>query len=268
MDDEEKPFSIQVPTFTKRAMIDVSHYIPSALSSEPDACVCGELSYETEDREKRIFRFKLEVPIAKHVGSSLYEKNIMFPPHYTYDVFLEGGKYNYTERIPISHEIKAGDADSFIVRLATDRSTQFNLTVSFLSLGGKSLPSKNIVIDLFVPRTQRYQLTPSKSEGDQNTSLLTTNKKIRGTLAEGQYKDFQFAGVGRKPLLITIMGEDSADFGWTASIYAIDGRLEKKLGDFQGTEEFHFIPPKDGQYIIRLIKRHHFGHYTIGFFDG
>ena len=57
------------------------------------------------------------------------------PPSYTYDVFLEAGRKDYVVRKSISQEIKPGDVDHFLVRVATDRSAQFKLSMEILDAG-------------------------------------------------------------------------------------------------------------------------------------
>lgn len=76
------------------------------------------------------------------------------PPTCLYDLKLKAGESNNTNYLPISQEIKPGESDHFLIRVASDKSARFDLTFSFLTTGGKEIPGREVVLDLFVPRSK------------------------------------------------------------------------------------------------------------------
>jgi hypothetical protein len=114
---------------------------------ESPVCVGGELKYKDEDGRARRYRFKTSVYLgAEGAGAPA-------PPSYSYDIFLKAGRAGYTERRPIAQEIKPGEVDHFLLRIATDRSASFDLVVDVNDASGTSLWRGGIDMMAFVPRT-------------------------------------------------------------------------------------------------------------------
>lgn len=114
---------------------------------ESPVCVRGELTYNDEDGRARHYRFNTSV----YLGAST--KHAAKPPSYSYDVFVKAGRAGYTERRPIAQEIKPGEVDHFLLRIATDRSASFDLVVDVNDSSGTLLWRGDLDLTAFVPRT-------------------------------------------------------------------------------------------------------------------
>jgi hypothetical protein len=115
-----------------------------------DTIVCsfGEISYSTEKGENRVVKFKANI----RVGLPLY--GMPAPPTYGYDLFLEAGKSKYVKYLPISQVIKPGETDNFLVKIATNKSAQFDLTISLKDTSDSNILVRKVLLDVFVPRSQ------------------------------------------------------------------------------------------------------------------
>lgn len=147
---EADKISIHKETFLEETRVSIIDYVPSDLLGHPSVCVFGEIYYTNQSQEERTIKFKTRVSLIEP-GADLPQ-----PPNYLYDVFLEAGKSNYSMSLPISQEIKPGEVDHFLVRVATDKSAQFNLAFSFRAVGGIELPANEVFLDIFVPRSQEH----------------------------------------------------------------------------------------------------------------
>ena len=123
------------------------------LKTKSYVCVSGEVTYNEESGRARVVSFKTRVPITQILAS-------LSRPTYKYNLFLEADKENYIRRLPISHEIKPGDSDLFLVQIATNRWSEFDLNFAFRTAQGKYLPAPEVLLEIFVPRTHtRYIAT-------------------------------------------------------------------------------------------------------------
>jgi len=75
-------------------------------------------------------------------------------PSYFYDLLLEAGKQGYSKPVPISQSLRPGEADHFVVRIASNKSARFDLDLSLKDASGRVLPLQTVHLDLFVPRSQ------------------------------------------------------------------------------------------------------------------
>ncbi|HLL04571.1 MAG TPA: hypothetical protein VK539_28565 [Myxococcaceae bacterium] len=139
-------------TFDEYGKVAITNDVDPALrarllSNDQPACVQGVLQYRDEVGQAHRYRFKTEVFLrVPDVGAAR-------PPSYSYDVFLRAGKSGYVERRAISQEIKPGQVDHFLLRIATDRSCAFSLRIDINDSGGKSLWQGDIDLAAFVPRS-------------------------------------------------------------------------------------------------------------------
>ena len=150
---ERKKYTRQLPTIESSTSIDISQEISDFKNSHPAetkqgwVCVFGKVRYGIKDGVDRVATFATEVAISQ------MEYLKAFPTH-TYDVFLEGGRDNYVRRLPVAHELKAGESDLFLLRVATNKWAQFDLGFSFRTTEGIYLAANDVLIEIFVPRSE------------------------------------------------------------------------------------------------------------------
>lgn len=140
--------NLEVPSFLETADVRIESYVPSDLQNEKRVAVFGDLEYQTERGGSNRLRFRTRVSLVRP-GPGLPA-----PPNYLYDLFLEAGRSGYTKNVPVSQEIKPGQTDHFLIRIGTDKSACFDLTFSFHTVGGARLPDRQVLLDIFLPRTQ------------------------------------------------------------------------------------------------------------------
>src|SRR5439155_21664439 len=115
---EDLTNSIHIPTLLGRAHLKILEYVPASLSSARQVCMSGEISYGTENHEKRTVKFEAHVTIQSH---QVYPSMASYT--YKYDLFLDVARQGaYTRRIPISHEIKTGDSDAVLIEIGAAKS--------------------------------------------------------------------------------------------------------------------------------------------------
>ncbi|GEM_PF-4345966 len=154
----------KIQTFFESAWVDVRDYVPEELQlgrlqseklqleefiNKKRVCVFGTIQYFTESNKHHEVKFKTLVLLGKP------GEGAPRPPTYNYELFLEAGKSGYTKYLPLSQEIKPGEVDHFLIRVGTDRSAKFDLRISFRTAGDVELPTKTILLEIFVPRSQR-----------------------------------------------------------------------------------------------------------------
>jgi hypothetical protein len=66
-------------------------------------------------------------------------------------LFLEAGKSDYKEHLPISQYLGSGEVDHFLIRIASDKSSKFNLFLSFIDGSGNMIHKEKLYLDIFVP---------------------------------------------------------------------------------------------------------------------
>lgn len=111
-------------------------------------CVRGRLSYVAEDGKPGIYPFRTLVYLGKNPTGGA-----AVPPSYSYDLFLKSGKSGYTLRREIAQQIKPGETDHFLLRIATDRSANFQLRVSLHDVKGDIRWTGDVDLQAFVPRS-------------------------------------------------------------------------------------------------------------------
>jgi hypothetical protein len=109
--------------------------------------VRGDLSLKTENGRSHHYRF---ATIVQRSLSGVACSPLL--PTFKYNVFLTAGKTGYTESCAISQVIKPGEADHFLLRIASDRSARFELTMNIRDVKKRSLWHGDVDMKLFVPR--------------------------------------------------------------------------------------------------------------------
>ncbi len=140
--------SLELPSFLETVGVRIESYVPSNLKKENRVSVFGDLTYQTESGASHWLRFQTRVSLV-YPGPRR-----PVPPNYLYDLFLEAGRSGYTKNVPVSQEIKPDQTDHFLMRIGTNKSARFDLTFSFCAAGGVRLPITQVLLDIFLPRTQ------------------------------------------------------------------------------------------------------------------
>ncbi len=74
-----------------------------------------------------------------------------FPPtREPYDVFLPAGKEGFQTIVPLSQVIPAGGVDHFEIRIATDKSAQFELQIQFKDVSGNIIADRQVALTTFI----------------------------------------------------------------------------------------------------------------------
>ncbi len=139
---------LHLPSFSEFLNVDVSDFVPRQLRGERLVTVVGQLRYRTESGATGALRLKTRVSLVRP-GPALPK-----PPNYVYDLFLPAGKARYEKLLPTAQEIRAGDTDHFLIRVGTDKSFRFEISLAFRTAQRVELPGAELVLELFVPRSQ------------------------------------------------------------------------------------------------------------------
>jgi hypothetical protein len=142
------PQHIAVGSIVDSRTVAVASLVPASLRSEQLVCVAGKLTYHNAAEATRTILFRTRVSLVPPGPGA------PAPPSYVYDIFLEAGKAGYVKRFPIAQKIAAGDVDHFLVRVGTDKSAHFELSIAFRGVGGVELAAPPVSLDVFVPRSQ------------------------------------------------------------------------------------------------------------------
>jgi hypothetical protein len=142
---------IELPTFSADRMVRLTKFVPEELENEGVAVVSGDLEFgKPESRKKVPFSTTM-------VFRSTVEH--LVPPAAEYDLSLTAGKAPASYTVPVSHNIKAGEAEQIWMWVASDKSARYELTFSVRQIDGKVLPRTKLVLDLFVPRSAAKRVT-------------------------------------------------------------------------------------------------------------
>jgi hypothetical protein len=129
----------------KRALPDIKQHI----QKRSPIRVHGNLSYKTNGDQIHRYQFQTKVYFESQHAVQQCDAR---PPTFEYNAFLRSGRAGYIERRPIAQEIKPGEVDQFLLRIATDRSASFDLVMSINDVSGRSLWQGNIDMKVLVPR--------------------------------------------------------------------------------------------------------------------
>jgi hypothetical protein len=111
-----------------------------------------------DNKEKPVStRFIASIPISIPIGLGDGEE-----PTMSYDVLLDLNKNNYEIVIPISHSLKAGEVDRFLIRLGALKSSVHRLRAKVVFNNNKEVVSDPINISLFIPRSGAESLAKTK----------------------------------------------------------------------------------------------------------
>lgn len=126
----------------------------SSLGKFPNggAIVSGEILYQSqlsaENNHHHSVKFSTTVWIF-----SKFPIFILTQPSFEYGTRLEVEGTNYTRRVNISHEIKPGATDRFVIKVGVDKSSIHKLSLQLVSNGSQIINAGEIELGIFVPRS-------------------------------------------------------------------------------------------------------------------
>jgi hypothetical protein len=148
-DDKSPPYrkkhSIQIESFSDRSKVPIDAFIPELLENEEVVEILGEIVYGPPDRRKTL-QFNSTVALQLHSGHAV-------PPSFTYNVCIKRDSGRTTYRIPISQAIRPGEADHFLLRIASDKSSKYRIHLVLKSIEGEKIAERDLCLAIFVPRS-------------------------------------------------------------------------------------------------------------------
>jgi TIR domain len=144
--------TVTMKTFSRRASIQLDHALLERLRArngvpaDSIVTVSGTLTYGPASGRKSL-KFRTKVSL-KRVFAYQMPAPVRYPATY-----FKAGKAPQRWVTPIAQQVKAGDADQFLLPLISDRSARSKLNVSFGMTGGRVLSAGDVLLDLFVPRS-------------------------------------------------------------------------------------------------------------------
>ena len=147
--------SLELKTFAKDYIAPLIKYVPEALEDEPAVTVSGEVEFGPAKHRKNV-PFTTTMILESFPGAAV-------PPSDRYVFALTAGKSPDTILVPISHVVKSGEADQFLLRLASDKSAHYELKLGVRLIDGRQLPGQNVVLDVFVPRSMAKRAEKASS---------------------------------------------------------------------------------------------------------
>lgn len=118
----------------------------------------GVLSYDQPTAgglfERKDVRFTVNIPITPPEGLGSVE-----PASGTYDVMLDVDRAGYTVVRSLSHSIKKGAVDRFLVRVGAKKSSSHKFKVRLVLTGGEELTPQAVRLSLFIPRRNAEALS-------------------------------------------------------------------------------------------------------------
>ena len=94
-----------------------------------------------------------------------YRRGLHKPVSMGYETSFEIHGDNYQRRLPVSHEIGAGETDRFTVRIAVPQSSSHRFSLTARDVSGLILKSSPIELTAFVPRSRTRAVSDAMSKG-------------------------------------------------------------------------------------------------------
>ena len=109
------------------------------------------MSYTTGDSDLGLFKFHADVQFEPRPKPVDRGPSAPTEPTRVYDAFLEAGESGYEARQSIAHTVLPGETDHFVVKLRSNHSAQFDLTMSVISAGGEKVHQQRVNLLMYVP---------------------------------------------------------------------------------------------------------------------
>lgn len=139
------PVTIRLSSFERNARIRMREHVPPSLANSSAVRVVGEIEHGPAG-DRRTLRFSTIVRLAVYPGAPMGTGK-------PYDLSFPAGKVGkVTADLDPPEEIRPGQADTFRLRLRTDRSSTSRLRLDLLTIEQKVIEGPVIVLEAFVPR--------------------------------------------------------------------------------------------------------------------
>jgi hypothetical protein len=139
--------TLNLPSFEEIQRMPIGDYLPDRLKYAETVRVTGRITYG-QPAKRQSLSFATRVALGVKAGHAVL-------PDHRYNVYFKAGEIRPVEfeLIP-RRELKPGESDVFPIRIRSDKSSQTSFDVSFRTNGGEMLPAKDVVMDIFVPRSK------------------------------------------------------------------------------------------------------------------
>jgi hypothetical protein len=145
-DFNSEKHELDLPAFKASHVVQIHKYIPQTMTQLDFVHVVGELQYGSND-DRRTLKFSTNVEQNAHFGAPLT------PSDEEYGVFFKSGETGrFVVDLQVPRQIKPGEADTFYLRVGTDRSSLTQTNLGFLTNEGTEIEANELTLDLFVPR--------------------------------------------------------------------------------------------------------------------
>jgi hypothetical protein len=144
----EEKHTIVLKTFDEIERIPLQSYLPERLRDQSFVAVWGEISYGVADNRKTL-RFNTRVSLQVRAAAPMPARGP------AYQAFFTAGEAPVTKEVGIHEKIQPRGSGCFLIRLATNETSQNRVKIDFQTPGGEVLPGGEFQIDLFVPRSAK-----------------------------------------------------------------------------------------------------------------
>jgi hypothetical protein len=165
--DTAERHTLELATFAQDKTVRLAKYVPQELRDESAVAVSGELEFGPAKQRKKV-PFRTTMIFQTTFGSPVN-------PSQQYDLALTAGKAPAALRIPIAQNLKPGEADQFLLRVASDKSAHYELKLSLRCMDGQQLPAQKLLLDVFVPRTAAKRLEKPKPVEETRPEPMAKN---------------------------------------------------------------------------------------------
>jgi hypothetical protein len=150
--NEKLPYTAPIESFDEDAAVDITDIARRQLPGNDVVGVVGNLRFDKLRNEvytgNGLFQFQTTVRL-EPAGMG-----VLAPPSWQYEMYLEAGRALCEVTIPISHALKSGDFDRFLLRVATNKSCWYECSLLLGCNDGRYMESDPIRLHTFVPRSQ------------------------------------------------------------------------------------------------------------------
>jgi hypothetical protein len=141
----EQQHVVQLESFDTVKEIDLLKYVPARLQKESLVSVSGKVTFGPPDSRKSV-QFTTHVSLQVRAGAGMGASRC-------YDVSFTAGVAPVKLQVGLAQEIRPGDADNFLLRMATDKTSTNVARIEFVTAGGERMPGGEFQLDIFVPRS-------------------------------------------------------------------------------------------------------------------